>query len=56
MMRYRIWLTFIDLNGKGGRAPVYKNDFTIDKDGVPICPSGCRMRCDGWNCKRQNAI
>ena len=28
---------FIDLNGKGGRPPVYKNDFTIDKDGVPIC-------------------
>ena len=27
---------FIDLNGKGGRPPVYKNDFTIDKDGVPI--------------------
>ena len=24
---------FIDLNGKGGRSPVYKNDFTIDKDG-----------------------
>lgn len=38
---------FIDLNGKGGRPPVYKNDFTIDKDGVPICPSGCRMRRDG---------
>ena len=38
---------FIDLNGKGGRPPVYKNDFTIDKDGVPICPSGYRMRRDG---------
>ena len=38
---------FIDLNGKGGRPPVYKNDFTIDKDGVPVCPSGCRMRRDG---------
>ena len=34
---------FIDLNGKGGRPPVYKNDFTIDKDGVPICPCGFRM-------------
>ena len=22
---------FIDLNGKGGRPPIYKNDFTIDK-------------------------
>ena len=38
---------FIDLNGKGGRPPVYKNDFTIDKDGVPVCPSGYRMRRDG---------
>ena len=38
---------FIDLNGKGGRPPVYKNDFTIDKDGVPICPCGFRMRRDG---------
>ena len=38
---------FIDLNGKGGRTPVYKNDFTIDKDGVPICPAGHRMRRDG---------
>ena len=38
---------FIDLNGKGGKPPVYKNDFTIDKDGVPVCSSGCRMRRDG---------
>ena len=38
---------FIDLNGKGGRSSVYKNDFTIDKDGVSLCPSGCRMRRDG---------
>ena len=38
---------FIDLNGKGGRPPVYKNDFTIDKDGVPICQVGLRMRRDG---------
>ena len=38
---------FIDLNGKGGRPPVYKNDFTIDKDGVPICPAGYRMRRNG---------
>lgn len=27
--------------------PFTKNDFTIDKDGVPICPSGYRMRRDG---------
>ena len=38
---------FIDLNSKAGRPPVYKNDFTIDKDGVPVCPSGCLMRRDG---------
>ena len=38
---------FIDFNEKGGRPPIYKNDFTIDKDGVPICPSGYRMRRDG---------
>ena len=38
---------FINLNGKGGRPPIYKNDFTIDKDDVPICPSGYRMHRDG---------
>ena len=38
---------FIDLNGKGGRPPVYKNDFTIGNDGVPICKEGFRMRLDG---------
>lgn len=38
---------FIDLNGKGGRSPVYKDDFTIGKDGVPICKEGFRMRRDG---------
>ena len=38
---------FIDLNSKAGRPPVYKNDFTIDNDGVPVCPAGHRMRRDG---------
>ena len=38
---------FIDLNGKGGRPPIYKNDLTIDKDGVPICPSGYRTHRNG---------
>ena len=38
---------FIDLNDKGGRPPVYKHDFTLDKDGVPICPAGFRMHRDG---------
>lgn len=30
-------IPFIDLNGKGGRPPVYKNDLTIDTDSVPLC-------------------
>ena len=38
---------FIDLNGKGGRLPVYKDDFTIGDDGVPVCKEGFRMRLDG---------
>ena len=38
---------FIDLNGKGGRPSIYKNDFTIDKDGIPLCPEGHRMHRDG---------
>lgn len=38
---------FIDLNGKGGRPQVYKDDFTIGDDGVPICRQGFRMRRDG---------
>ena len=38
---------FIDLNGKGGHPPVYKDDFTIGNDGVPICREGFRMRRDG---------
>ena len=38
---------FIDLNGKGGKPLVYKDDFTIDDDGVPICKEGFRMRRDG---------
>lgn len=38
---------FIDLNGKGGIKLPYKNDFTIGKDGVPICRAGRRMNHDG---------
>lgn len=38
---------FIDLNpGHTGHFK-YKDDFTIDKDGVPICKMGLRMRKDG---------
>lgn len=38
---------FIDLNGKGGRPPVYKDDFTVGDDGVPVYKEGFRMRLDG---------
>ena len=38
---------FIDLNKKRGRPLIYKNDFTIGTDGVPLCPAGHRMRRDG---------
>lgn len=38
---------FIDLNWKCGRPPVYKNDFTIGRDGVPVCRTGFRMHRDG---------
>ena len=38
---------FIDLNDKRSNRPVYKNDFTLDFDSVPICPAGLRMRRDG---------
>ena len=35
---------FIDLNGKGGRPPVYKDDITINEDGIPLCPKGFPMK------------
>ena len=35
---------FIDLNWKCGRPPVYKDDITINKDGVPLCPKGFLMK------------
>ena len=38
---------FIDLNGKGGVKLLYKNDFTIGKDGVPVCKEGRRMNHNG---------
>ena len=56
---------FIDLNAKAGRPPVYKDDFTIDTDGVPICKAGFRMRRDGvekakgrtkFKCPKMNRI
>lgn len=38
---------FIDLNASRGRLPVYRNDFTINDDGVPVCREGHTMRRDG---------
>ena len=38
---------FIDLNEKRGINIKYKNDFTIGKDGVPICKAGRKMNHDG---------
>ena len=35
---------FIDLNWKCGRPPVYKDDITIGRDGVPLCPKGFPMK------------
>lgn len=35
---------FIDLNWKCGRPPVYKDDITIDSDGIPVCPKGHKMK------------
>ena len=38
---------FIDLNEKRGIKVKYKDDFTIGKDGVPVCKEGHRMNHDG---------
>lgn len=38
---------FIDLNEKRGIKEKYKDDFTIGKDGIPVCKAGRRMNHDG---------
>ena len=43
---------YIDLNGKGGRPPVYKNDFTIGDDGIPLCPKGFPMKLAAVEAKK----
>lgn len=40
-------IPFIDLNEKRGVKVKYKDDFTIGKDGVPVCKEGRRMNHDG---------
>lgn len=37
---------FIDLNEKRGIKEKYKEDFTIRKDGVPVCKAGRKMNHD----------
>ena len=39
---------FIDLNPGHTGHFTYKNDFTIDDDGVPVCKLGLRMHKDGY--------
>ena len=55
---------FIDLNPRQSGNLVYKDTFTIDKDGVPVCQLGLRMKPDGkepdrnrckWRCAKTNA-
>ena len=38
---------FIDLNEKRGIKERYKDDFTIGKDGIPVCRAGRKMNHDG---------
>lgn len=38
---------FIDSNEKWGISMKYKDDFTIGKDGIPICKAGRKMNHDG---------
>lgn len=38
---------FIDLNEKRGIKVKYKDDFTIGKDGVPVCLAGLKINHDG---------
>ena len=35
---------FIDLNWKCGRLPVYKDDISINHDGIPLCPKSFPMK------------
>ncbi len=43
---------FIDLNEKRGINIIYKDDFTIGKDGIPICKTGRKMNHDGVERKK----
>lgn len=43
---------FIELNEKRGIQLNYKDDFTIGKDGIPICRAGLKMAHDGVEKKK----
>lgn len=45
-------IPFIDLNEKRGIKVKYKDDFTIGKDGVPVCKAGLKMHHDGVEKKK----
>lgn len=46
---------FIDLNPGHTGYFTYKDDFTIDEDGVPICKLGLRMHKDGYEAAKHRA-
>ena len=46
---------FIDLNPGHTGHFTYKEDFTIDDDGVPVCKLGLRMHKDGYEAARHRA-
>ena len=46
---------FIDLNPGHTGHFTYKDDFTIDEDGVPICKLGLRMHKDGYEAAKHRA-
>lgn len=46
---------FIDLNPGHTGHFTYKDDFTIDDDGVPVCKLGLRMHKDGYEVAKHRA-
>ena len=46
---------FIDLSPGHTGHFTYKNDFTIDDDGVPVCKLGLRMHKDGYEAAKHRA-
>ena len=46
---------FIDLNPGHTGHFTYKDDFTIDEDGVPICKMGLHMHKDGYEASKHRA-